>query len=94
MTLTRDDYKKILNLIETGEHNSLEYNKEGETLMLEYSLIEEGYREDDYWTGTGAFVCTGEDFRIISVSSFNDEDETENDFSEKILYDMFDGKAA
>ena len=94
MKLTEDDYRKLIDLIEVGERNLLEYEKDGETLTLIYNYEEEGYTEDDYWTGTGGFVRTGVDFKVISVSSYNDEDETENDFSESEMYGMLKRYAA
>ena len=94
MKLTDDDYRKLIDLIEVGEHNYLEYEKDGETLMLEYSYEEEGYTEDDYWTGTGGFVCTGVDFKVLSVSSCNEEDDTDNNFSESEMYGMLKRYAA
>lgn len=82
MTLTKQDYQNTYNLmgLEPGK-GYVEYEKEGETLCIYYDYEEEGYVEDDYYNGTGAYVTTYQNLCIEKVESWNEDgDETENDF--------------
>lgn len=88
MTLTTNDYYEIASQIEDGS-NSIEFEKDGETLFIECTLESDGYVEDDYYNGTGAYVET---FRVIyveSVESYNEDGEqTANNFNEATLQEV------
>ena len=86
MTLTSNDYLSLATLVAQGQ-KLIEYVKDQEVLWLECDYEEEGYTEDDYFNGTGAFVCTGINLTVHSAYSTDVEgEETLNDFSEKKLY--------
>jgi len=86
MTLTASDYSNIASLIEEGT-DTIEYTKGGEVLCIDYTLEIDGYVEDDYYNGTGAFVETSVDFYIESADSYTEDgEETDNDFDEDELY--------
>lgn len=88
MNLTVSDYMDIASQIEVGK-GSIEFEKENETLFFDYSYEIEGYVEDDYFNGTGAFVETSSSLYIEGVESFNEDgEETSNDFSESELERM------
>lgn len=88
MNLTASDYMNIASQIEVGK-GSIEFEKENETLFLDYSYNVDGYVEDDYFNGTGAFVETSSSLNIENVESFNKEgDETTNNFCESELERM------
>lgn len=88
MVLDNKDYKKIAEQI-YEEENYVEYEKDGETIFIDCTLNVEGYREDDYFNGTGAFIPTSADFVINSVESYDDDGEsTENDFDASTLEDI------
>ena len=78
MKLTEKDYENIAAQIEEGG-NSIEYEKDGETLFLECSFSIEGYIEDDYhcgyMNGTGAWIETE---RWLDIESAEVMDEEEN----------------
>ena len=83
MTLTREDYQNIYNLITVQGHGEcqMEYEKENEVISIEYTYEEEGYVEDDYYNGTGAWICTDRSLVVDSYQSYNEDgDETDNDF--------------
>lgn len=85
MELTSKDYESIAKKISDG-HNNVEYAKGNETICIECELKTEGYVEDDYYNGTGAFVETSKNLYIENVESWNaDGDETDNDFNEDEL---------
>ena len=85
MTLTTSDYIAIASQIEEGK-GSVEFEKENEILCFDYSYDVDGYVEDDYFNGTGAFVETSSSLYIEGVESFNEDgDETPNDFCESEL---------
>jgi len=82
MKLTDKDYKNIAEMVTDG-HNSIEYEKGGETLYIDCTLETDGYEEDDYFHGTGAWVETSRDLTVESFVSYDDDGEkTENDFEE------------
>lgn len=86
MTLTAIDYREIASMIEEGT-NSIEYIKDGEILFIECNLEEDGYTEDDYFSGTGAWVCTDRSLSVEIADSYTEDGEqTENDFDEYELY--------
>ena len=88
MNLTASDYMNIASKIEVGK-GSIEFEKENETLCFDYSYDVDGYVEDDYFNGTGAFVETSFSLNIENVESFNkDGDETTNNFCESELERM------
>ena len=88
MNLTASDYMYIASQIEVGK-GSIEFEKENETLFVDYSYDVDGYVEDDYFNGTGAFVETSSSLNIENVESFNkDGDETTNNFCESELERM------
>lgn len=88
MNLTASDYMHIASQIEVGK-GSIEFEKENETLFFDYSYDVDGYVEDDYFNGTGAFVETSSSLNIENVESFNkDGDETSNNFCESELERM------
>lgn len=85
MTLTTSDYIAIASQIEEGK-GSVEFEKENEILCFDYSYEIEGYVEDDYFNGTGAFIETSSSLYIENVESVNEDgDETTNDFCESEL---------
>ena len=85
MTLTTSDYMTIASQIEEGK-GSVEFEKDNENLFFDYSYEIEGYVEDDYFNGTGAFVETSSSLYIENVESVNEDgDETTNDFCESEL---------
>ncbi len=88
MILTTSDYMTIASQIEEGK-GSVEFEKENEILFFDYSYEIEGYVEDDYFNGTGAFVETSHSLCIENVESYNEDgDETSNNFNESELDKM------
>lgn len=90
MKLTKNDYQSIIEQIDflyDGEQ-TVEIEKDGETLEVTVTYHEDGYFEDDYYNGTGAFVSTMQELVVKSVVSFNEDGDTENDFDEDTLYKM------
>ncbi len=88
MILTASDYMTIASQIEEGK-GSVEFEKENEILCFNYSYEIEGYVEDDYFNGTGAFVETSSSLYIEGVESFNEDgEETSNNFNESELDKM------
>lgn len=85
MILTTSDYIAIASQIEEGK-GSVEFEKDNEILCFDYSYEIEGYVEDDYFNGTGAFIETSSLLYIENVESVNEDgDETTNDFCESEL---------
>lgn len=85
MKLNSNDYIAISEKISEGS-NYVEYTKGDETIVIECNLEVDGYEENDYYNGTGAFVETSRVLDIENVESWNEEgDETENDFNEDEL---------
>lgn len=88
MILTTSDYMTIASQIEEG-NGSVEFEKENEILFFDYSYEIEGYVEDDYFNGTGAFVEISSSLYIEGVESFNEDgEETSNNFNESELDKM------
>lgn len=80
MELTSNDYRAISEKISEGS-NYVEYSKGNETIAIECKLETDGYCEDDYFNGTGAFIETSKELCIDSVESWNNDGcVTENDF--------------
>ena len=85
MELTSTDYRTISEKISEGK-NYVEYTKGNETISIECRLEIEGYYENDYFNGTGAFVETDKYLYVENVESWNEEgDDTKNDFDEDEL---------
>lgn len=85
MKLTDKDYKKIAQDVVEGK-NYIEYEKDNETIAINCELVLDGYTEDDYYHGTGAFVETSRNLYVESFESWNEEgDDTENNFDEDEL---------
>lgn len=63
MKLTANDYYSISEQI-TEDNGSVEYSKNGETLFFDYTLNVDGYMEDDYFNGTGAFIETSKELNV------------------------------
>lgn len=84
MNLTASDYMNIASQIEEG-NGSIEFEKGDEILYFDYSYEVDGYVEDDYFNGTGAFIETSSSLRIENVESFNGDGETSNNFSQSEL---------
>lgn len=84
MTLTQKDYQNIAEKIEKGvmtAKGSIEYEKDGEVLCIDYEWLKEGYFEKD----TNAFIMT-DDFFKAEAESFGKDCFTDNNFSGKELY--------
>lgn len=60
--------------------SAVSVEKKDETLTLTVDVTVEGYTEDDYYNGTGAFVPVTAECRVIDVelSSLNDKAKTPN----------------
>lgn len=85
MELTSTDYRAIAEKITEGA-NYIEYPKGNETIAIECELFIDGYEENDYYNGTGAFVQTSKSLSVESVESWDNEgDDTPNDFDEDEL---------
>ena len=88
MTLNNIDYQNIANMIEVGS-GTIEYTKGHEILFIDYIYTEDGYDEDDYLYGTGAYVVTTRFLSVGSVDCFNDNGEAAiADFCESQLLTM------
>ena len=85
MKLNSNDYRAIAEKISEGS-NYVEYVKNEETIAIECNFEVEGYIEDDYYNGTGAFDETSRKLYVVSVESWSkDGDDTDNDFDENEL---------
>lgn len=85
MKLTDKDYTAIAQDVVEGT-NYIEYEKDNEIIAIDCELVIDGYTEDDYYHGTGAFVETSKDLYVKSVESWNSVgDDTENDFDQDEL---------
>lgn len=88
MKLTEEDYKNIASQIEEGTA-TVEYEKDGEVLVVDYILDLDGYVEDDYFNGTGAWVETGRMFEVMDSASYDTGGaETDNDFKASRLEEL------
>ena len=88
MTLTNTDYSEISSMIEEG-NGTIEYEKDGEILFIDYTYDVEGYVENDYFNGTGAFVVTSVDFNVNDAECYDEDgEEKDTDFDEYKLYKM------
>ncbi len=85
MILEEKDYYEMADLLEEG-CNQLEFEKDGELLVVDYEYSEDGYYEDDYHNGTGAFVCTNKELYIKNVACYNADGEiVSSDFNQTLL---------
>ena len=85
MILNSIDYRVIAEKISEGS-NYIEYAKNGEVIAIECSFLVDGYVEDDYYNGTGAFNETFRKLYVESSESWSkDGDDTENNFDENEL---------
>lgn len=86
MKLTEDDYEALASQIEEGEDYAI-LDKDGEELEVHYQCEEDAYQEDDYYNGTGAWVVTAINVRILNVSCTNEDGEqVDVDLDECKLY--------
>lgn len=74
MKLTNEDYDKIAELMQENDL-FIEFKKGSETLFIDYEIETDGYSEDDYFNGTGAFVTTSAEVRITDYSVENSDGE-------------------
>lgn len=85
LQISQTDYFKIAKHI-NEEDNVLEYEKDGFILTIYYLFKIEGYRENDYFNGTGGFVETSRDFRVYDVECVDeDSNDADTDFDENKL---------
>lgn len=86
MKLNSNDYREMAQMIEEPGTDTLTFEKDGEVLEVKYSLDVDGYVEDDYYNGTGAYVATCVDFAAEVVDCYTEDGEdAENDFNAKEL---------
>lgn len=79
------DYLQIAKQI-NEEDDVVYYEKDGFILTIYYLFKIEGYREDDYFNGTGGFVETSRDFRVYDVECVDeDSNDADTDFDENKL---------
>ena len=82
MKLTNIDYQNIANLIEVGS-DTIEYAKDGETLFIDYTYETDGYVEDDYFNGTGAYVAVERVLEVQAIDCLSGDGEaSQSDFCE------------
>lgn len=74
MKLLNNDYL-ILAAAVNDESGFVEYEKDGEVLSFDYTMEVEGYEEDDYFNGTGAWVTTDVILEIENVACCDEEGE-------------------
>ena len=68
------------------EDSVLSYEKDGFIWTIYYLFKIEGYRENDYFNGTGGFVETSRDFRVYDVECVDeDSNDAYTDFDENKL---------
>ena len=88
MKLTDEDYEVLAAQITEGD-NYAQLESGDEVLEIRYSYEEDGYREDDYEDGTGAWITTGIDLYISSVKCYNEDgEECDHDFDDYKLYQL------
>lgn len=90
MVLDSNDYLVMSGHVDVGRH-SMEYEKDGEILSLEYEFVEDGHVEDDYFCGgymegTGAYVRDYARLTIMDFCAFDEEGcEVSVNFSEDTM---------
>lgn len=83
--IAQTDYLNISKQI-NEEDSVLEYEKDNFILTIYYLFKIEGYRENDYFNGTGGFVETSRDFRVFDVECVDeDSNDADTDFDENKL---------
>lgn len=83
--IAQTDYLNISKQI-NEEDSVLEYEKYNFILTIYYLFKIEGYRENDYFNGTGGFVETSRDFRVYDVECVDeDSNDADTDFDENKL---------
>ena len=83
--IAQTDYLNISKQI-NEEDSVLEYEKDNFILTIYYLFKIEGYRENDYFNGTGGFVETSRDFRVYDVECVDeDSNNADTDFDENKL---------
>lgn len=82
MTLTDEDYEVLASQIEEGEGYAI-LDKDGVELEIHYKCEKDAYQEDDYYNGTGAWVVTAINMRVLNVSCVNEDGEqVDTDFDD------------
>lgn len=82
MILTDEDYEVLASQIEEGEGYAI-LDKDGVELEIHYKCEEDAYQEDDYYNGTGAWVVTAINMRVLNVSCVNEDGEqVDTDFDD------------
>ena len=85
MVLTEDDYRAMASQISTG-HNIIEYEKDGLVLAFDCDYECDGFVEDDYLNGTGAFVETWRNLSVENAEFVDPEGHsTPFDIDERLL---------
>lgn len=74
MILTDEDYEVLASQVEEGEDYAI-LDKDNEELEIHYECEEDAYQEDDYYNGTGAWVVTAINVRVLNVSCVNEDGE-------------------
>lgn len=83
--ISQTDYLNISKQI-NEEDSVLEYEKDNFILTIYYLFKFEGYRENDYFNGTGGFVETSRDFRVYDVECVDeDSNDANTDFDQDKL---------
>lgn len=93
IVLNSNDCKKIAEVIaEHEEEEEVSVTIGGVHFDIEYHLDVEGHCEDDYLTGTGAWVTTSVDFTLYDVKVEDGEDiaiDYDGDLIESEVRDWF-----
>lgn len=63
----------ILNSNLKGDYCRLTINVDGVDIDVDYELSVDGYFEDDYTNGTGAWICTNADCKINTIKLSDNE---------------------
>ena len=83
--IAQTDYLNISKQI-NEEDSVLEYEKDNFILTIYYLFKIEGYRQNDYFNGTGGFVKTSRDFRVYDVECVDeDSNDANTDFDQDKL---------
>ena len=78
-------YLKIATQISENS-STIEYEKDGLFLYFDYTYTIEGYRENDYFNGTGGFVETSRNLEIYNVGAYDEySNEVDTDFDQDEL---------
>lgn len=86
VTLESDDYDKIAREIFLADETigSLVVEIDGLEFDVCYELEVDGYRDDDYFTGTGNWVTTFFKFRLVGINVVY-MDDINVDYDEEII---------